>query len=235
MQGGLEIDVVSVRQPQQEEQHVRALVLDRLVTVGVVEQRHLLVGLEEAELLQQLGGLRRDADREHLGGVVAVPLTGRTERPDRSVHCVHCLCARSCTSIYAWVRTSTCDTRVSHSDLLPACYVITYTASPSTLHLSGSSPPRSRLRASPGPPSGNEHSAMTPWAAIDDPDPSVRANVCVLLGNVRPATGRERLTAVAACDHRHARDACRHAGAVSADNARKLNILQLNMVNQAIL
>jgi hypothetical protein len=38
---------------------------------------------------------------------------------------------------------------------------------------------------------------MTPWAAIDDPDPCVRSNVCVLLGNVRPATGRERLAAVA--------------------------------------
>ena len=34
-------------------------------------------------------------------------------------------------------------------------------------------------------------------AALDDPDHSVRANVCVLLGNVRPATGRERLAAVA--------------------------------------
>jgi len=41
---------------------------------------------------------------------------------------------------------------------------------------------------------------MTPWAAIDDPDPSVRANVCVLLGNVRPATGRQRLAAVADAD-----------------------------------
>jgi len=84
-QDGLEVDVVSVRQPQQEEQHVRTLVLDRLPTVGVGEQRHLLVGLEEAELLQQLGRLRHDADRERLGGVVAVPLTGRTERPDRSM------------------------------------------------------------------------------------------------------------------------------------------------------
>jgi hypothetical protein len=32
---------------------------------------------------------------------------------------------------------------------------------------------------------------------VDDPDHSVRANVCVLLGNVRPPTGRERLAAVA--------------------------------------
>jgi len=88
MQGSLEVDVVPVRQPQQEAQHVRALVLDRLATVGVVEQHHLLVGLEEAELLQQLGGLRRDAGRKRLGGVVAVPLTGRTERQDRSVQCV---------------------------------------------------------------------------------------------------------------------------------------------------
>ena len=37
-------------------------------------------------------------------------------------------------------------------------------------------------------------------AALDDPDHSVRANVCVLLGNVRPATGRERLAAVADAD-----------------------------------
>jgi len=56
MQGRLELDVVSVRRSQQEEQHVRALVLDRHATVGVVEQRHLLVWVEEAELLQQLGG-----------------------------------------------------------------------------------------------------------------------------------------------------------------------------------
>jgi hypothetical protein len=32
---------------------------------------------------------------------------------------------------------------------------------------------------------------------IDDPDHSVRANVCVLLGNVRPAMGRDRQAAVA--------------------------------------
>jgi hypothetical protein len=31
---------------------------------------------------------------------------------------------------------------------------------------------------------------------VDDPDHSVRANVCVLLGNVRPATGRDRPVAV---------------------------------------
>jgi hypothetical protein len=31
---------------------------------------------------------------------------------------------------------------------------------------------------------------------VDDPDHSVRANVCVLLGNVRPATGRGRPVAV---------------------------------------
>jgi len=41
---------------------------------------------------------------------------------------------------------------------------------------------------------------MTPWAEIDDPDHSVRANVCVLLGNVRPAKGRERLAALANYD-----------------------------------
>jgi hypothetical protein len=40
---------------------------------------------------------------------------------------------------------------------------------------------------------------MTPWAEIDDSDHSVRANVCAA-GQVRPATGRDRLAPVADCD-----------------------------------
>jgi DNA-dependent RNA polymerase auxiliary subunit epsilon len=38
---------------------------------------------------------------------------------------------------------------------------------------------------------------MTPWAEIDDSDHSVRANMCALLGNVRPATNRDEQLAAA--------------------------------------
>ena len=73
------IDVESLGESKDEEEHIRQFVLNLASSTFILKPSMLLIDVEKAELLEQLGGLGDQSDREVLGRVKLVPIARLAE------------------------------------------------------------------------------------------------------------------------------------------------------------